>query len=57
MNPYRCGMCDGLLGRKSENPYSYTQAISMASYAKGFMRGAETRKEKNIKLTIEKESV
>ena len=53
---YREGFCDGLLGRKSQNPYNYTQFLSMESYNKGFLRGMELRKQHRIKLIIEKET-
>lgn len=52
---YRSGYVDGLLGRKSENPYTYLKAISMAAYNKGYLTGIEYRRNHHITITIKRE--
>lgn len=52
---YRSSYVDGLPGRESENPYTYTKAISMAAYAKGYLTGVEYRRNHHITLTIKRE--
>lgn len=54
-SPFIQRFCDGLLGRKSLNPYGWDKAVSLHAYNKGFQAGIEKRKDENITLTIDRE--
>jgi hypothetical protein len=47
---YRAGQCDGLLGRESQN--NYKQQWLAEEYLRGYLTGAEYRRENGITLVV-----
>lgn len=49
---YIAGFTDGLLGRKSSNPYSWDKPVSTMNYSKGYFIGCKRRKDDGVTLLV-----
>jgi len=54
---FKAGFCDGVLGRKSENPYAWEQAGHMIAYNRGYGEGKQARIDKGIIIRLERDDV